>query len=83
MLCEASNHLWLGRFSVELMRLRDGLSLPGAVSRAVRAHAHALHLRPEDAAAVDAALLARREPKAADGPRNHGAVPVAARSIRR
>jgi hypothetical protein len=83
MLCEASNHLWLGRFSVELMRLRDGLSLPGAVSRAVHAHAHALHLRPEDAAAVDAALLARREHGAANAPREHGAVAGTVRYARR
>ncbi len=78
MLCKASNHLWLGRFSVELMRLREGLSLPGAVSRAVYAHAHSGHLGPEDAAVCDAALLAKRGHVAPSGPRNHGVASSAA-----
>ncbi len=82
MLCKVSNHLWLGRFSVELMRLREGLSLPNAVSRAVYAHAHASHLSPEDAAAREAVLLATREHCAPSGPRNHGAVPGAVRYAR-
>ncbi len=78
MLCKASNHLWLGRFSVELMRLREGLSLPGAVSRAVYAHAHSGHLGPEDAAANDADQLAKRERVAPIGLRNHGVAASAA-----
>ncbi len=78
MLCKVTNHLWLGRFSVELMRLREGLSLPSAVSRAVYAHGHSSHLRPEEAAAFDASLLAKRDRPAANAPRNHGAAPRAA-----
>jgi hypothetical protein len=60
MICRQENHLWLGRFSVALMRLRQGTSLPAAVSRAVRAHERLHDMDPEDAAVVEAMMLARR-----------------------
>lgn len=59
MICEQANHLWLGRFSVALMKLRQGTSLPAAVSRAVAAHGHLHDLPPEEAAAIEARVLAR------------------------
>jgi len=49
-----SSHLWLGRFCIRLMQLRRDMTLPRAVTRAVAAHAHSSHLRPEAAAEMDA-----------------------------
>jgi hypothetical protein len=60
MICEQQNHLWLGRFSVALMKLREGTSLPAAVSRAVVAHEHLGDMVPEEAAAIEARVLLRR-----------------------
>lgn len=60
MICAQTNHLWLGRFSVALMKLRNGTSLPAAVSRAVVAHEHLHDMIPEEAAAIEATVLARR-----------------------
>ena len=57
MQCEQKNHLWLGRFAVHLMELRQDLTLPAAVGRAVRAHGWAAELRPEAAAEIDAQAL--------------------------
>jgi len=51
---KSSSHLWLGRFCIRLMQLRQDISLPRAVTRAVAAHAHSSHLRPEAAAEMDA-----------------------------
>jgi hypothetical protein len=54
MLCDHSTHQWLGRFALQLMQLRQNMSLPQAVTRAVAAHAHASDLSPEEAARLDA-----------------------------
>lgn len=62
MLCEQSTHLWIGRFAVRLMALRETISMPTAVARAVAAHAYAGDLRPEDAARLDAAVPTWRLP---------------------
>ena len=58
MQCEQKNHLWLGRFAVRLMELRQDITLSAAVGRAVRAHGWAAELRPEAAAEIDAGRLA-------------------------
>ena len=60
MICASKNHQWLGLFSVALMRLRSGVSLPLAVMRAVSAHAHLSDLPPEEAAAIEAEVMARQ-----------------------
>ena len=57
MLCDQTTHLWLGRFSVRLMQLREGLALPAAVRRAVAARAHSRAMLPEHAARIDAAVV--------------------------
>ena len=62
MVCDQSTHLWLGRFCVQLMRLRQDASLGFAVRRAVTAFAHSRDLLPEDAARLDAAVLSSAQP---------------------
>jgi hypothetical protein len=59
MLCDQSSHVWLGRFSLRLMQLRPGLSMPRAVTRAVHAFALSSDLNPEQVATMDAAVLQR------------------------
>jgi hypothetical protein len=54
MYCDETNHLWLGRFAVRLMQLRQDMTLPSAVARAVKAHGYASDLGPERAAELDA-----------------------------
>lgn len=54
-----SSHQWLGRFAVELMRLRGDLTLPTAVDRAVRAYVRWHDSPPEEAARRYAARIAR------------------------
>ena len=56
MLCDQKTHIWLGRFCVRLMELRQSIPLPAAVTRAVAAHAHSSDLAPEEAARIDAAV---------------------------
>jgi hypothetical protein len=56
MLCEESNHLWLGRFALRLTQLRTDISWPRAVMRAVAAHAYCSDLEPEYAALLDASV---------------------------
>ena len=60
MLCKQSNHDWLGRFAIHLMRMHDDVSLPEAVRRAVVAHGHAASLPPEEAAAIESRLRQRQ-----------------------
>jgi len=62
MLCEQTTHQWLGRFAVRLMQLRQNISLPAAVTRAVCFHAHSSDMLPEAAAQLDAAVLTWRLP---------------------
>ena len=76
MICQQANHQWLGRFSVALMKLRQGTSLPSAVSRAVAAHEHLHDMVPEEAAALEARVLARRFG-------DRGSRPTAARAVGR
>ena len=45
-----SAHVWLGRFCLQLMRLRPDIGMPAAVRRAVQAYPYADSLSPEDAA---------------------------------
>ena len=47
MLCHQSTHEWLGRFAVRLMQLRQDISLPHAVKRAVVVYGQAF--KPSDA----------------------------------
>lgn len=63
MLCDQTTHLWLGRFSVRLMQLREGLTLSAAVRRAVAAHAHSRDMMPEQAARIDAAVVSWTLPR--------------------
>jgi len=58
-----SSHLWLGRFCVRLMQLRQDISLPRAVTRAVAAFAHASRQVPEVAAEIDFAVATRAAPQ--------------------
>lgn len=62
MLCENTTHHWLGRFAVRLMQLRQNISLPVAVARAVRAYAHSSDMVPEAAAQLDATVSSWRLP---------------------
>lgn len=62
MLYQQNTHQWLGRFAVRLMQLRQNISLPAAVARAVRAYAHSSEMLPEAAAQLDAAVSAWRLP---------------------
>ena len=62
MLGDQSTHEWLGQFAVRLMRSRQDISLPCAISRAVVAHGHSSDLMPEEAAKIDAAVSALRLP---------------------
>lgn len=62
MLCEQTTHQWLGRFAVRLMQLRQNISLPAAVTRAVCSHAHSSDMLPEAAAQLDAAVSTWRLP---------------------
>jgi hypothetical protein len=64
MLCQETNHRWLGAFAVRLMQLRDDMALPEAVRRAVLAHAHASAMPPEEAAAIESRVLTRRASRA-------------------
>jgi hypothetical protein len=59
MLCDQTTHLWLGRFSLRLMQLLPGLSMPRAVTRAVHAFGLSSDLNPEQMATIDAAVLHR------------------------
>jgi hypothetical protein len=63
MLCQQTTHQWLGRFALRLMQLRQDISLPTAVTRAVYAHAHSSDMPPEDAAQLDAAVSTWRLPR--------------------
>jgi hypothetical protein len=56
MYCNETNHLWLGRFAVRLMQLRQDMTLPSAVARAVKAHGYAADIGPERAAELDASV---------------------------
>lgn len=60
MYCEKKNHLWLGRFAVRLMQLRQDMTLSSAVARAVKAHAYAADMAPETAAERDVSLRLSR-----------------------
>jgi len=53
-----STHHWLGRFAVELMKLRHDISIRYAVGRAVQVYGHSSDLAPEIAAQIDAKVLA-------------------------
>jgi hypothetical protein len=60
MICEQSNHQWLGRFAIRLMQLDDDVTLPQAVRRAVAAHAHAGDMLPEEAAGIELSIAGGR-----------------------
>ena len=62
MVGDQSTHEWLGQFAVRLMRLRQDISRPCAVPRAVVAHGHSSDLMPEEAAKIDAAVSALKLP---------------------
>ena len=63
--CDKKNHLWLGRFAVRLMQIRQEMTLSSAVARAVKAHGYAAELHPERAAELDATVPTWRKPTVA------------------
>jgi hypothetical protein len=56
MLCNETNHLWLGRFSTRLVQLRQDISWRRAVMRAVAAHPYLSDLAPEKAALLESRI---------------------------